>query len=86
MNLFTKQTDSSREQPCGCQRRDELGVLDLEMQTTIHRMDKRQTPTAQRTVSISCDNDNGKEYEMKENVYICITESLSCTVEINTTL
>ena len=47
MNLFTKQTDSSREQPCGCQRRDELGVLGLEMQTTIHRMDKRQTPTIQ---------------------------------------
>ena len=28
-------------------------------------------------------NHNGKEYE---KVYICITESLCCTAEINTTL
>ena len=30
-------------------------------------------------------NHNGKEYK-KKNVYICITESPCCTVEINTTL
>ena len=30
-------------------------------------------------------NHNGKEY-FKKNVYICITESLCCTAEINTTL
>ena len=30
-------------------------------------------------------NHNGKEYKNK-NVYICITESLCCTAEINTTL
>ena len=30
-------------------------------------------------------NPNGKEYE-KEFMYICITESLCCTAEINTTL
>ena len=30
-------------------------------------------------------NHNGKEYE-KECIYICITESLCCTLEINTTL
>ena len=30
-------------------------------------------------------NHNGKEYE-KKNVYVCITESLCCTAEINTTL
>ena len=29
-------------------------------------------------------NHNGKEY--KKNIYICITESLCCTVEINTAL
>ena len=29
-------------------------------------------------------NCSGKEYE--KNVYICITESLCCTAEINTTL
>ena len=47
MNLFAKEPDSYREQPCDCQGRDELGVLDLQMQTTIHRMDKRLTPTVQ---------------------------------------
>ena len=30
-------------------------------------------------------NHNGKE-NFKKNVYICITESLCCTAEINTTL
>ena len=30
-------------------------------------------------------NHNGKEYK-KECIYICITESLCCTAEINTTL
>ena len=30
-------------------------------------------------------NHNGKEYK-KKNVYMCITESLCCTVEISTTL
>ena len=30
-------------------------------------------------------NHNGKEYK-NENVYMCITESLCCTEEINTTL
>ena len=30
-------------------------------------------------------NHNGKDYE-KEYIYICITESLCCTAEINTTL
>ena len=29
-------------------------------------------------------NHNGKEY-LKKNVHICITESLCCTAEINTT-
>ena len=29
-------------------------------------------------------NHNGKEYE--KNIYVCITESLGCTAEINTTL
>ena len=30
-------------------------------------------------------NQNGKEYE-KKYVYLCITESLCCTLETNTTL
>ena len=31
-------------------------------------------------------NHNGKEDEKNKNVYICITESLCCIAEINTTL
>ena len=31
-------------------------------------------------------NHNGKGYIEKKNVYICITELLCCTAEINTTL
>ena len=30
-------------------------------------------------------NQSGKEYE-KEYIYVCVTESLCCTAEINTTL
>ena len=36
-------------------------------------------------IQYSVINHNGKEY-IKKNVYICTTESLCCTVEINTTL
>ena len=31
-------------------------------------------------------NHNRKEYLKKECIYICVTESLCCTAEINTTL
>ena len=36
--------------------------------------------------SVSCDKPFLMEKNMKENIYICITESLCCTAEINTTL
>ena len=56
-------------------------------------MDRQEGPTVQHRelYSLSCDEPNGKEYE-KECIYICtdtdiyISESLCCTVEINTTL
>ena len=76
---------------CGCQggggwKRKGLGVWDQQLQTIIYRIDKQQGPTVQHRelYSISLINHNGKEYE-KEYMYICITESLCCTAEINTT-
>ena len=37
-------------------------------------------------IQYSVINHNGKEYEKECNVWICVTESLCCTAEINTTL
>ena len=65
---------------------DGLGVSDQKMKTIMYRIDKQQGPTRQHRelYSISCiQNHNGKEYEKE---YICITESLCGTAEINTTL
>lgn len=49
MNLSTKQkeTHRQREQTCACQegeKRDVLGVLGQQMQTTTFRMNKQQDP------------------------------------------
>ena len=51
-------------------------------------MDKQQGPTVYtgNYIQYSVINHNGKEYEKECNVWICITESLCCTAEINTTL
>ena len=57
------------------------------MQTIIYRMDKQQGPILYSTgnyIQYPMINYNRKEYQ--KNVYICITESLCCTAEINTTL
>ena len=53
MNLFTKQkqTHRHRKQTYGYQkgngggRRDKLGVWDYQIQTTIYKIDKQQSPT-----------------------------------------
>ena len=84
-----KQTHRHREQTCGCQGRGEQGregwgVQNQQWQTNIQRMDKQQGPTVlHRDIQYPVINHNGKEYE-KEYIYICITESLCCTAEINT--
>ena len=61
---------------------------DQQIQTSIQRMDKQQGPTVYtgNYIQYSVINHNGKEYEKECNVWICITESLCCTAEINTTL
>ena len=66
-----------------------MGVWDQQRQTIIYRMDKKQDHTVQHRnyIQYSVTNHNGKKHE-KEYIYtyICITESLCCTEEINKTL
>ena len=69
MNLSTKQkqTYGHREQTYGCQGvggRDGLGVWGLEMQTSIHRMNKQQGPAVQHGERVQCPvtSHNGEEY------------------------
>ena len=58
----------------------------------IHRLDKQQDPTVEHRelYSICWDKPYSfpfiMEKNIKKNVYTCITESLCCTAEINTTL
>ena len=48
---------------------------------------KQQVPlySAENYIQYPMANPNGKEYK-KECIYICMTGSLCCTAEINTTL
>ena len=57
------------------------------MQTITFRMDKQPGPNVQHRelCSISCDKPI-MEKNIKNHVYMCITESLCCTAEIDTTL
>ena len=57
------------------------------MQTIVFRMDKQQGPTVwyRELIQSPGIDHEGKEYKQK-NVYVCITESLCCTVEFGTTL
>ena len=56
------------------------------MQTIIYKMDKQQDPIASTGSSIQYPvvKHNGKEY--KNNIHICISESVCCTAETNPTL
>ena len=85
MNLSMKQkrTQRHREETCGCcGGRERLGVWDQQMQTSIYRMGKQQGNYIQYPAT----NCNGKAYEREKNIQVCITESLCCTPETNTTL
>ena len=67
-----------------------MGVWGYQMQTIIYRMDKQPTYKIRlystgNHIQYPVINHNGKVYE-KEYMYICITESLCCTAEINTAL
>ena len=93
MNLYTKQkqTHRHRKQTYGYRRGKggELGVQDEHTHTTF-KIDKQHRPTVQHRelYSIFCNNLYGKRNRkgMDIYIYICITESLSCTLKTNTTL
>ena len=63
MNLFTKQKQTlrHRKQSYSYQRgrgRDKLGVWDLQIQTTIYKIDKQQGPTVQHRELYSVPRNN----------------------------
>ena len=91
MSLFKKQkqTHRYRKQTYGYQRRrGRLGVWDCHVYTAMFKIDNQQGPTLQHRefCSIFCKNLNGKRIWKRIDTCICITESLCCTPEINTTL
>ena len=65
--------------------RDKLGVWDQQIQATIYKVNKVLLYSTGNYTQYPVTNHNGKEYE-KEYLCICITESLCCTPETNTTL
>ena len=95
MNLSTKHTHKQREQTCGYQGgrghgRDgwEFGISRCKL-VCIEWINKVLLYSMGNYVQYPVINHNRKEYE-KECIYIyvcvCVTESLCCTSEINTTL
>ena len=93
MSISTKQkqTHRYREWICCCQGGGGWGGKDWEFGISkcnlLYRMDKKQSPTVQHgeLYSISCCKPQWKRIG-KKCKYICGTESLHCTAEINTTL
>ena len=90
MNISVKQKQNHghREQTGGCQGGGGMdwGVWDQQMQTIIYR--KVLVYSTGNYIQYPVINHNGKEYEKEciYYIYICITESLCCTPETNTTL
>ena len=88
MNLSTKQTHRHREQTCGCQVRGGLdwgfGISRCKLLYIEWINNKVLLYSTGNYIQYPVINHNGKN--MKKNVYICITESICCTAEINTTL
>ena len=90
MNLFMsqKQTHRHRKQTYGYQKgkgwEGVRGVWDQQIHTTIYKINSKVLlQSTGNYIQYPVINHNGKEYEKE---YICITESLRRTPEINTTL
>ena len=68
--------------------RDRVWVWDWHAHNAIFKIDNQQGPTVQHRelCSIFCNNLNGKRIWKRLDTCICITESLCCTPETNTTL
>ena len=60
----------------------------IDVHTTIFKINNQQGPTVQHKerCSIFCNKLNGKRIGERIDTCICITESLCCTPETNTTL
>ena len=91
MNLFTKQkqTHRHRKQSYGYQRgreRDKSGAWDDHTHSTIYKIDNQQRPTVEHRELYSIFWDNLYQKRILKRMDICITESLCCTPETNTTL
>ena len=56
------------------------------MQTITYRRDNQQGPTVEHRELYSVSWETITEKNIKKNVYMCITDSLCCMAEINTTL
>ena len=87
MNLSTKQKQIHRyrEQTCGCQCGRggmgwESGISRCKLLHLEWINNKVLLYSTGNYIQYSVINHNGKEYE---KMYICVTESLCCTVEIN---
>ena len=94
VNLSVKQKHQihrHREQTCGCQGGSgggvtwEFGVSRCKVLHIEWINNKALLHSTGNYIQYPEINHNGKEYK-KECVYICITASLCCTAEINTTL
>ena len=93
MNLFIKMEIQTQKTNLwlskGMGGRHKLGVWDKHRHTTIYKIGKQQRPTVQHSTQNLVITYNGKESE-KEHIYvymyICITDSLCCTLETNLTL
>ena len=90
MNIPMKQIHRQREQTCSCQesegggRKDwELGISRCKLEYLRWINNKVLLYSTRNYIQCPMTNQNGRVYEKE---YICITEPLCYTAEINTTL
>ena len=88
-SLYFYRNKQHREQTCGCQ--GGRGGMDWEFGISRCKLlyidwidNKALLYITENYIQYPVTNHNRKEYEKR--IYICITESLCCTAEINTTL
>ena len=95
MNLAAEliQTHRLWRQTCGYQRawarvRDGLGVWDCHVYTMLYAMTGQQGPTVEHRelYPIFCDHLDGERNWRRTGVCTCVTASLCCTAEMNTTI
>ena len=92
LSMKQKQTHRNREQTGGCRGEVCRGGMEWEFGTRRGKLLNREWINSKvlwystgNYIQYPIINHKGKEYE-KEYIYICITESLCCTPEMNTAL